>query len=304
MERASIILRFVIPTIPNTLQISSHRLAGDVPDNCNSLFWITLTMSVGNHEHGRSSHPFSWFPEFLEFGKRRFRSQGRVLGASILVGIVAGLGGILFSLVGQLVLQYTLEGVAGYRSPGPAGEVHFPWLPHLDSVFRPWMLLIIPALGGLLSGFLVFRFAPEAEGHGTDAAIAAYHSGSGKIRGRVTIIKLITSALTIGTGGSGGREGPIAQIGAGFGSMLGKIFRFRPAERRILLAAGMGAGVAAIFRAPLAGTLFAAEILYFSPEFESEVILPTGLASVVAYCTFRDCRLRSGRHARSMATTF
>jgi CIC family chloride channel protein len=232
------------------------------------------------------SHPLRWFPEFLEFSRRRFRSQGRVLGASILVGIIAGLGGVAFSVAGQLVVQLSLEGVAGYQPPGPGGEVFFPWLPRFEAEFRPWLLLVVPALGGLASGWLVFRFAPEAEGHGTDAAIAAYHSGQGIIRPRVPLIKLLASALTIGTGGSGGREGPIAQIGAGFGSLLGTLLRYRPSERRILLAAGMGAGVAAIFRAPLAGTLFAAEVLYWSPEFEPEVILPTGLASVVAYCTF------------------
>jgi CIC family chloride channel protein len=233
-----------------------------------------------------SSHPLRWFPEFLEFGKTRFRSQGRVLGASILVGIIAGLGGVAFSLAGQLVLQLSLEGLAGYRPLTPAGEPNFGWLPGLDFDFVPWLLLLVPTVGGLLSGFLVFRFAPEAEGHGTDAAIAAYHVGQGIIRPRVPLIKLIASALTIGTGGSGGREGPIAQIGAGFGSLLAILLHFRVSERRILLAAGMGAGVAAIFRAPLAGTLFAAEILYCSPEFEPEVILPTGLASVIAYCTF------------------
>ena len=100
------------------------------------------------------------------------------------------------------------------------------------------------------------------------------------------LVKIVASALTLGTGGSGGREGPIAQIGAGFGSFLGGVLRLRPAERRILMAAGMGAGVAAIFRAPLAGALFAAEVLYRSPDFESEVIIPAGLASVIAYCTF------------------
>src|SRR5262249_35167153 len=168
----------------------------------------------------------------------------------------------------------------------PQGEVDFPWVPSLHSPFNPWLLLLVPAIGGLLSGLLVYRFAPEAEGHGTDAAIAAYHEHDGYIRPRVPLIKLVASALTIGSGGSGGREGPIAQIGAGFGSLLGGLLGFRPAERRILLAAGMGAGVAAIFRAPLAGTLFAAEILYCSPEFEAEVILPAGLASVVSYCTF------------------
>jgi len=95
----------------------------------------------------------------------------------------------------------------------------------------------------------------------------------------------VASALTIGTGGSGGREGPIAQIGAGFGSYLSHLLRLRPVDRRILMAAGMGAGIAAIFRAPLAGALFAAEVLYRSPEFEPEVIMPAAIASVVSYCT-------------------
>ncbi len=211
---------------------------------------------------------------------------GHVLAASILVGIVAGSGGIVFSVCGQAVAQFTLEGIAGYHPTSPDAEVRFPWIPALDAPFNPWLLIVIPAVGGLLSGLLVYRFAPEAEGHGTDAAIAAYHEHKGYIRPRVPLIKLIASALTIGSGGSGGREGPIAQIGAGFGSLLGGLLKFRPAERRILLAAGMGSGVAAIFRAPLAGTLFAAEILYCSPEFEPEVILPTGLSSVVSYCTF------------------
>jgi CIC family chloride channel protein len=151
---------------------------------------------------------------------------------------------------------------------------------------RPWLLLVIPTLGGILSGFLVFTLAPEAEGHGTDAAIAAYHHHQGQIRPRVPLVKIVASALSLGTGGSGGREGPIAQIGAGFGSVFGRILRLAPADRRILMAAGMGAGVAAIFRAPLAGAMFAAEVLYRSPDFESEVIIPAGLASVIAYCTF------------------
>jgi CIC family chloride channel protein len=145
---------------------------------------------------------------------------------------------------------------------------------------------VVPVVGALLSGFLVFAFAPEAEGHGTDSAIAAYHHRQGVIRPRVPLIKMIASALTLGTGGSGGREGPIAQIGAGFGSFLGGLLRLRPADRRVLMAAGMGAGVAAIFRAPLAGALFAAEVLYRSPDFESEVIIPAALASIIAYCTF------------------
>ena len=178
-------------------------------------------MSSTASESSRLSHPFRWFPEFLEFGKRRMRFQGRVLGASVLVGIVAGIGGIVFSVAGQVIIQLTLEGVAGYHAAGPDGEVKFPWIPSFHAPFNPWLLLVVPAVGGLVSGLLVYRFAPEAEGHGTDAAIAAYHEHQGYIRPRVPLIKLLASALTIGSGGSGGREGPIAQIGAGFGSMLG-----------------------------------------------------------------------------------
>ena len=160
------------------------------------------------------------------------------------------------------------------------------WLPVAAHPFYPWLILLIPTLGGILSGVLVYTFAPEAEGHGTDSAIAAYHYHQGQIRPRVPLIKIVASALTLGTGGSGGREGPIAQIGAGFGSLLGNLLRLRPAERRVLMAAGMGAGIGAIFRAPLAGTMFAGEVLYSSPEFEPEVIIPAGIASVVSYCVY------------------
>jgi CIC family chloride channel protein len=230
------------------------------------------------------SHPLQWFPEFLELGRKRLRPQARLLGLSLLVGIIAGLGAIVFYDACQIVVHYTLDAWVGYRPQQPGGEPSL--LPETAQVFRPWLLLVVPTLGGIVSGFLVFTIAPEAEGHGTDAAIASYHHHQGRIRPRVPLVKIIASAVTIGTGGSGGREGPIAQIGAGFGSFLGGLLHLRPAERRVLLAAGMGAGVAAIFRAPLAGALFAAEVLYRSPDFESEVIIPAALASIIAYCTF------------------
>jgi CIC family chloride channel protein len=241
-------------------------------------------MQVPQTPAGSQYNPLRWIPEFLELGRRRLRSQARLLGWSILVGIVAGLGAIVFFSACQVVVHYSLDAVAGYRAHAPGGEP--PLLAETDQPFRPWLLLLVPTVGGLLSGLIVYTLAPEAEGHGTDAAIAAYHHHQGQIRPRVPIIKIIASALTLGTGGSGGREGPIAQIGAGFGSFLGNLLRLRPAERRILMAAGMGAGVAAIFRAPLAGALFAAEVLYRSSDFESEVIIPAALASTSAYCTF------------------
>jgi len=202
----------------------------------------------------------------------------------LLVGIVAGIGAGVFFVACQAVFRFSLDDVAGYHPHSPGGEP--PLFGESQVPFQPWLLLIIPVVGGLLSGFLVYSLAPEAEGHGTDAAIAAYHLHQGRIRPRVPLVKIVASALTLGTGGSGGREGPIAQIGAGFGSFLGGLLRLRASDRRILMAAGMGAGVAAIFRAPLAGAIFAAEVLYRSPDFESEVIIPSALSSVIAYCTF------------------
>src|SRR6516225_3130981 len=234
---------------------------------------------------GLTSHPFVWVPEFVKLSHKRLRTQGRLLGAAILVGIVAGLGAVLFSVACHVVVHFTVDGVAGYRAQVPAGEATLPWLHETQTPLRPWLLPLVAALGGLCSGLIVFSLAPEAEGHGTDAAIAAYHRGR-SIRPRVPLVKLVASAITIGTGGSGGREGPIAQIGAGFGSLLARLLHMRTAERRILLAAGMGAGIAAIFRAPLAGALFASEVLYRSPEFEPEVIMPAAISCVVAYSTF------------------
>jgi CIC family chloride channel protein len=234
------------------------------------------------------SHPLRWFPEFLELSHKRLRPQARLMALSLLVGVIAGVGAVVFHVACQVVVRYSLGAIAHYCPEGPRNEPPLFLETPLrgDIPLSPWLLLLVPAAGGVLSGFLVYTLAPEAEGHGTDAAIAAYHFKGGQIRPRVPLVKLVASALTLGTGGSGGREGPIAQIGAGFGSFLGGRLRLRPAERRVLMAAGMGAGVAAIFRAPLAGALFAAEVLYRSPDFESEVIIPAALASITAYCTF------------------
>lgn len=230
---------------------------------------------------------FGWFPEFLRFGRADFRGQIRLLGLAMIVGVVAGLGAIVFYVATRVAEHYALAVLAGYEaSPRPVGETPIHWFHPAASEFRPWLLLIIPTVGGLLSGVLVYSLAPEAEGHGTDSVIAAYHDKQGQIRPRVPLVKIVASAMTLGSGGSGGREGPIAQIGAGFGSLLSNLLKLRAPERRVLMAAGMGAGIAAIFRAPLAGTIFAAEVLYRSSDFESEVIIPAGLASVISYCVF------------------
>lgn len=202
----------------------------------------------------------------------------------ILIGVIAGLGSVLFHYLCQIGVHFFMDYLAGYRPPPTAGESEL--FAHTATQPNRLMLFFLPALGGIVSGWIVYTFAPEAEGHGTDAAIEAYHNKGGYIRGRIPFIKTITSAITLTTGGSGGREGPIAQIGAGFGSFLGTKLKLGRRERRIMMAAGMGAGIGSIFRAPLAGALFSAEVLYREPEFESEVIIPTGIASIIAYCVF------------------
>jgi CIC family chloride channel protein len=212
------------------------------------------------------------------------QSIGRYVIFAVVVGVVAGLGAVLFYVLCQAGLHYFLDQLAGYRPPEPYGERQI--FEHTSTPFRRYLLLVIPALGGLIAGWIVYTFAPEAEGHGTDAAIDAFHHKQGRIRGRVPIVKAIASAVTLGSGGSGGREGPIAQIGAGFGSFLADKLGLSGRERRILLASGVGAGIGSIFRAPLAGALFAAEILYSEPEFETEVIIPATVTTIVSYSTF------------------
>jgi len=212
------------------------------------------------------------------------RRLGRLLLLCGLVGVVAGLGAIAFYWMLEFTKHYALGVIAGYYPPGPGGEE--PLFAETATEFRRWLLLIIPAIGGLLSGVIVYTFAPEAEGHGTDAAITSYHFNRGEIRGRVPIIKAIASAITIGTGGSGGREGPIAQIGAGFGSIFAKALKLSVYERRILMASGMAAGIGAIFHAPLAGALFSAEVLYKEMDMEYEIIVPAIISSVIAYGVF------------------
>jgi len=208
--------------------------------------------------------------------------SGRVAVCSPLVGFIAGLGAVAFLLALDAMTRHVLGDLMGLRLP-PTGE----GAPHAIGYPRVWWLvLLIPTLGGLASGLLVFAMAPEAEGHGTDALIRAFHRGAGQIRGRVPLIKGVASVVTIGTGGSAGQEGPIAQIGAGFGSFLARLLRLAPAERRLLMLSGAAGGIGAIFRAPLGGALFAGEVLYSTSATEAEALLPCLASSIVAYSTF------------------
>ncbi|MCA9123596.1 MAG: chloride channel protein [Planctomycetaceae bacterium] len=210
-------------------------------------------------------------------------ASGRLILYSPLVGVVAGLGAAAFFYLLEQLQSLALGSIEGYYPPSAGDEVasHAMQMPE-----HWWAVMLVPTLGGLVCGILVYGFAPEAEGHGTDAMVRSFHRLSGRIRGRVPIIKSLASIVTIGTGGSAGREGPIAQIGAGFGSFLAERLGLGDQERRLLMLAGGAGGIGAIFRAPLGGALFVSEVLYGSTALEFAAVVPCFIASITAYSVF------------------
>lgn len=200
----------------------------------------------------------------------------------VLVGLFGALAALAFDAMVDLVQHHLLGRLGHYYPPSTRN-------PEILTIPQGWQRLWLPlvtTLGGLLSGWLVYRWAPEAEGHGTDGAIAAYHRRGGEVRSRIPLVKAMASALTIGSGGVAGREGPTAQISAGLGAALARVVRLRGQERRSLLLASMAAGLAAMFRAPLGMAIFSVEILYSGMVFESEALIYTVIAAVTSYAFY------------------
>jgi CIC family chloride channel protein len=210
-----------------------------------------------------------------------FEVLGRVLLHAALVGAAAGLIGSLFVAGLEIAQRFLLEGLTGYLPLKAAGELVMDSKP---ITWRPWLLWAIPAIGALLGG-AISTLAPETRGGGSDAIISSFHNGGGIVRRRVPIVKVLASIFCLGTGGSGGREGPTMQIGGAIGSLVGRYLRVTDRERRILLVAGTAAGMAAVFRTPLGAALLAVEVLH-RDDFESDALVPSVLASVVAYSVF------------------
>ncbi len=220
---------------------------------------------------------------FVRSSELDLRYLGRVLLHSALVGALAGLVGTAFYYGLELVQRAVLENGAGYAPLRALGERVIQ--DDGGKIFRPWLLFVLPALGALGGGLITALFAPEARGGGGDATLLAFHQHGGVVRRRVFWIKGIASILTLGFGGSGGREGPTMQIGGAIGSIAGRYLKVSPRERRVLLVAGAAAGMAAVFRTPLGAALLAVELLY-RDDFESEALIPALLASVVSYSVF------------------
>ncbi|MGM0588733.1 MAG: chloride channel protein [Bacteroidota bacterium] len=240
----------------------------------------------------------------FKFNSRKFRTNlydwgqavnvittGRWIFYCIIIGVLGGLAALLFNTLLEIIQQIALTDLTGIQVPKPGGEkpiglFHFPdsWRALLSLNYR-WLIVIIPALGGLLSGYLVFKFEPNAKSQGENAVIRAFHHENGYISSRVPIIKLLASTLTIGTGGSAGKEGPIAQIVAGIGSYIGTKLKMSEQERKILLMAGVGAGVGAIFKAPIGAALFSAEVFY-RKDFETEGLVASIISSIIGYSVY------------------
>jgi CIC family chloride channel protein len=189
-----------------------------------------------------------------------------------LVGLAAGLAAVVFERMIHLVRHYALEGSAPVAGEG---VYLMGW--------RTLLVLGVPAAGAFIAAWIGLRLAPDAAGHGTEQVIETFHAREGRVRKRAVMVKAVTSALTIGSGGSGGQEGPITHIGGGVGSAIADAFRLPHRDRRLFFITGASAGVGALFCAPLGGALFGPEVLYRKPEFEGEAIIPCIIASIVAF---------------------
>ncbi len=204
----------------------------------------------------------------------------RLILFAVFLGLIGGLGAQLFLWLLHMGEVLILTPLSGYRFLTVATASHSMKLPGFHFY---WRIPLATTVGGLLAGFLVYTFAPEAEGHGTDAVVQAFHERNGYIRPRVPLVKSLASAITIGSGGSAGREGPTAQIAAGIGSIVGGCCQLSEKERRYVVLMGVAAGLSAIFKSPLGTAIFAVEILYSGVAFEGDALLYTLIASAVAY---------------------
>src|SRR5579863_3218645 len=205
---------------------------------------------------------------FHEYGVALEPEVVRACFYSVFIGFIAGL-----VAQGLLELIYLFTNIFFYGKWSFA--ITYPVHHHLGA----WVILI-PPIGGLLVGIMVHFWEPTLKGHGIPEAMEAVLLGKSRVRARVGILKPIATAFAIGTGGPFGAEGPIIQTGAAFGSIFGQLIKLTPYQRRVLLAAGAAAGMAATFTAPLAGVLVAIELLLF--EFRARSFIPVALSSAMA----------------------
>jgi len=208
-------------------------------------------------------------PPFNMFMKPMRRAGFQLLAA--LTGAVAGLGAVILRALIALVHNALFYGRLSTIHDLIAHTAVSPWGP---------LVVLVPVIGSLGVTFIVIHFAPDVKGDGMPEVMDAVYYGKGVIRPAVGLFKSLASALTIGSGGSAGREGPIAQIGSSFGSTMGQLFSMTTKQRITLIAAGAGGGIAASFNTPIGGILFAVELLLH--EVSVATMVPVAITTITA----------------------
>jgi CIC family chloride channel protein len=221
-------------------------------------------------------------PQRAAWGRWLRESPSALVPLAVTVGALTGLGAVGFRL---LITAFTrmFTGYDDYSGLGRVASAHWPWLGF-------WFLLLAPVVAGAVYGPIVYRFAPEARGHGVPEVMYAVSHRGGRIAPQVSLVKALASALCIGGGGSVGREGPIVQIGSAAGSTIAQLLRLNTPRMRLLVACGAAAGISATFNAPLAGPFFAMELILrnFAAESFGAVVLSSVTADVVGRAMLGD----------------
>jgi len=189
-------------------------------------------------------------------------------GSALAVGLIAGFGAVVFRAMIAAIHDLAFHGQLSVTYDANFHSAPSPWGPGI---------ILVPVAGAVVVAFLVKTFAPEAKGHGVPEVMDAVYYHDGRIRSVVAAVKSLASAVSIGSGGSVGREGPIIQIGAAFGSTVGQIITMPARQRAMLIAAGAGSGIAATFNTPLGGIVFAIELMM-------PVVSPRSLLYVAVSC--------------------
>ena len=201
--------------------------------------------------------------------------RGGMFVLAVAIGAGSGLGAVAF----RYLIYFFTWLATGHDEFGQQGRVASAHLPVAGSGF----FVLIPVVGGLLYGPLIYRFAREARGHGVPEVMIAVADSGGRIRPQVSVVKAVASALCIGAGGSVGREGPIVQIGSALASALGQRVKMPESRLRILVACGAAGGIAATFNAPITGVFFGVEIIL--REFSVDALFTVMLAAMIADIT-------------------